>query len=256
MELGPAYVVSDLHVRGPAGVNTRAFLRFIEQRVRPSGWGLLIVGDLFDWWYARPGYVPPAFASVLAALESLPRVTWLEGNHDMRIGRALPPTSRLTVRERPLRGEHRGQFLELRHGDLLEADDTGYRALRAFLRSPVMDAATALLGPARSQRIGEVVTAARNTQKGGLGSDHTSDAWLAAAKAYAAGSGADLTVVGHGHWLGWFPERLICLGDWVHWRSYLELPPDSTPRLRRFVDGGEDPVLATGATGALPRLDG
>jgi len=253
-ELGPAFVVSDLHLRGPSGENTRAFHRFLDQRVAPSGARLIIVGDLFDWWYARPGFVPPQFAGVVAALEALPSVTWIEGNHDMRIARALRPDTPLDVRARPLHGRHRGRSLELRHGDLLDATDREYLALRGFLRGPFMDAATGLIGARASQRVGELVTAARNRQKGGLGGDHADDGWLRGARGFAAASAAELTVVGHGHWLGWFPEGLICLGDWVHWCSYLELPGDAGPRLRRFVDGADDPILADGAVGALPRL--
>ena len=80
--------------------------------------------------------------------------------------------------------------------------------------------------------------------------------WLRAARQHALArraEGIDLSVLGHGHWLGWWPEGLVCLGDWLHWRSYLEIA--ERPRLRRFVEGAEtDPVLAEGPVGALPRL--
>ncbi len=210
-----------------------------------------MLGDLFDWFYGLPGFVPPHLAPVVDALNARRRVLWVEGNHDMRVARAVGPGG-IEASAEPLRAEVAGLRLDLRHGDLVDPSQHGYRLLRGFLRSPVVGIGTRAIGPRLTQRVGEWATWARHVQEGPLGSDGRKANWLEAARAHARGlQGVDLAVLGHGHWLGWWEEGLICLGDWVHYRSYLEVDGDGA-RLRRFEPGGEDPVLADRPVGALP----
>lgn len=211
---------------------------------------MYVLGDLFDWWYALPGYVPPHFQPVVDALLSRRRVFWIEGNHDMRVARALP-AGRIEVTDGSVQATVAGLRLDLRHGDLVDRTEYGYRALRGFLRSPVMGLVTRGLGARLTQRIGELATTARHVQDGALGEDGRRTRWLAAARRHAEQASVDLAVVGHGHWLGWWPEGLVCLGDWVHYRSYLEIDSEGA-RLRRFAEAGDDPVVAGGPVGALP----
>ncbi len=209
------------------------------------------MGDLFDWFYASPGHVPVHLDPVIDALRARRRVLWIEGNHDMRVARAVGPGS-IEVVDGPVQVSIGGLRLDLRHGDLVDPTEWGYRLLRGFLRSPVMGAVTRGLGPGLTQRVGEYATTARHVAGVSPGEDGRRPRWLAAARVHAASlEGVDLAVVGHGHWLGWWEEGLVCLGDWLHYRSYLELDGDGA-RLRRFEPDGADPVVARGPVGALP----
>ena len=40
--------------------------------------------------------------------------------------------------------------------------------------------------------------------------------------------------MGHGHFVGWFDEGLVCLGDWLRFFTYLELDGVGGAELRRF----------------------
>ena len=244
-----AVFVSDLHIRhfdDEPGRQFRAFLAGLDADV-----DVVVVGDLFDWFYGLPGAVPEHLLPVVDALRARRRVLWIEGNHDMRVGRAIGPGS-VEVREGPVT-LHVGRLsLDVQHGDLVDPSARAYRMLRGFLRSPIVGGVTRLLGARATQRLGEGATWARHKTDHPLGVDGRKAPWLAAARAQAKGiDGVDLAVRGHGHWLGWWEEGLVCLGDWLHYRSYLEVDGDGA-RLRRFEPDGADPVLAVGPVGALP----
>ena len=244
-----AVFVSDLHIRraddDPA-LHFRSFLRDLDEDV-----DVVVLGDLFDWFYGLPGAVPRHLAPVVDALRARGRVLWIEGNHDMRVARALGPGS-IEVVDRPIRLSVAGLRFDLRHGDLVEPNQPGYRLLRGFLRSPAMGGVTRLLGPRLTQRIGEAATVLRYKTHYPRGFDGRKADWLTAARAHARSlQGVDLALLGHGHWLGWWDDGLVCLGDWLHYRSYLEVDGDGA-RLRRYESGGPDPVLAEGPVGALP----
>ncbi len=212
---------------------------------------MVVVGDLFDWLYGQRGVVPEHLRPVVDAMRARRRLLWLEGNHDMHVARALGPSS-IECSDRPVQLTVAGLSLDLRHGDLVDPSQTGYRMLRRFLRSGLMRGVTGALGPALTQRLGERATWARHLQDTPLGVDGRKPKWLEAARAQARTLvGVDLAVRGHGHWLGWWDEGLVCLGDWLHYRSYLEVDAEGA-RLRRFEPDGEDPVLAWGPVGALP----
>ncbi len=241
--------LSDLHIREAGDPPARALLSFLD--TVPSDVLVVLLGDVFDWWYGMPGYVPPALAPVVERFEGR-ELMWVEGNHDMRIARAVG--DRLDVRIGPQTVRVGGLSIDARHGDLVEQDRVGYRLLRGFLRSPLMGAACGLLGPRLSHRIGYAATAAKHGADGGLGFDGRKQRWLDAALSHAQArraEGQDLAVLGHGHWLGWWDEGLVCLGDWLHWCSYLEVDA-SGARLMRF-DGGASVVLAEQPVGAVPR---
>jgi UDP-2,3-diacylglucosamine hydrolase len=244
-----AVFVSDLHIRradDAPGRHFRAFLRELDDDV-----AVFVLGDLFDWLYGQPGHIPAHLQPVIDALKARPRVLWLEGNHDMRVGRALGQSD-IEVHDASVRRRVAGLRLELRHGDLVDPTERGYRLLRGFLRSPIMGGITRLMGPPLTQRIGELATTARHVQDGPLGEDGRRPKWLAAARAHASrAEGVDLCVLGHGHWLGWWAEGLVCLGDWVHYRSYLEVDEDGA-RLRVYEPDAVDSIVARGPVGALP----
>jgi UDP-2,3-diacylglucosamine hydrolase len=267
----PLFVVSDLHLGLAEDDNYSIFLEFLDRRVAASGASLLVAGDLFDSWYALPGPVPARYRPVVAALASQRWALWIEGNHDLRLERALavePEMRSLRAVEGPVAVEVAGRRLHVEHGDLVDPGERAYRALRWLLRSPLADLGARAVGGERALRLGGLAARLARRRHGGSrggegesGYDGRNPRWLAAARRHAAGireAGAgDLVVLGHGHWLGWWDEGLICLGDWLHWRSYLEIDPGGAARVRRYAGAAvADPVLAESPVGALPRLAG
>ena len=255
LQVEQAFVVSDVHIRHSDDEISRRFRRFLRERVAPEpGAHLIIAGDLLHFWFGRRNSVPPEFRELVADLEALGRVTWLEGNHDLRLKRALGRGSRIQVVEGALLVDHLGSSLHIEHGHRVDREDRGQLLLDGLLQTPLADLGGFLLTERGTQRLG-LWAATHSSGEGAY--DGRDPKWLEAARRFArerASSGAELTLLGHGHYLGWWPEGLVCLGDWLHWNSYLELCPDGTRRLRRFDSQlSEDRVLAESPLDEIPR---
>jgi len=255
VSVGHAFCVSDVHIIHAEDDVALRFRRFLRERVaREPSACLIIVGDLLHFWFGRKGVVPEAFAPLIEELEALPRVIWVEGNHDLRIERALGPASRIQVVRDVLEVDHVGGRLHLEHGHRVDRGDRGQILLDRLLQTPLADLASGLLTGPGTQKLG-LWAATRSSGQGSY--DGRDPRWLGAARDHArsyAERGAELTVLGHGHYLGWWPEGLICLGDWLHWCSYLELKPDGSRVLCRFEPQLlADPPLAESPLEEIPR---
>jgi len=237
----PLWFVSDVHLTPARPQRTARFLAFLRDRVASRDADLVIAGDLFDWWWgSKP--VPADVGEVIDALEALPgSVLWMEGNHDVFVGRGLTEDSPLATTAEPLEIGRAAPFatIHVAHGDLVDPAERGYRRFRALLRGIPGRAAARLVGPRVTRAVGGFAASGSRSAKGGVdGYEGLSDRWLAAARSYAASTGADLCVLGHGHWLGWWPG-LVCLGDWLRWSSYARLDSGGLGLWRYREDGDE-----------------
>lgn len=246
----PVWFVSDVHLTPSRPERTERFLRFLEQRVAPSGADLVVAGDLFDWWFGTPGEPPADVARVVRALEALPRpVLWLEGNHDLFVHHALGPASPVATSSEPVRIQRFGRTVHVEHGDLVDPSERGYRRFRALLRGVPGQLAARVVGRRVTRFVGSRAAAgSRDLQGGADGYDGESEEWLAAARRYASARPEDLVILGHGHWLGYW-EGLACLGDWLRWSSYARLGRDGLSLWRYRAQG--DVLLADAPTGAV-----
>ncbi|MCO4769089.1 MAG: metallophosphoesterase [Deltaproteobacteria bacterium] len=250
----PLWLVSDVHLTPDRPARTEQFLAFLESRVAPSGADLIIAGDLFDWWFGSSP-APPDVRRVVRALEGLPgSVLWMEGNHDVFVGRGLHEASPVGTTAEPVELERFGRRLHVAHGDLVDPSERGYRIFRALLRGVPGRLAAAVVGPGLTREIGALAaTGSRQAQGGVDGYDGLSQPWLKAAKSYAASSGAQITILGHGHWFGWWPG-LVCLGDWLRWSSYARLDAGGLSLWRYATD--EDERVASAPVGAIELTEG
>ena len=246
------YFVSDVHLGPDTFARTERFLRFVEQRVVAQHADLVVVGDLFDWWYGLPGEVPRDVRRVADVLSRARSALLIEGNHDVHIGRAFGDASSIAHTADAVDLELGGRTLHVAHGDLVDRSQRGYLAFRALLRGPPGRIAARTLGTRVTRAIGSLAARrSRHVQGGVDGHDGLSDGWLSAARDYAAEREA-LVILGHGHWLGWWSEGLICLGDWFAHDSYLRVDDDGAMGLWGFRPEG-DVLLREGPAGAVPR---
>jgi UDP-2,3-diacylglucosamine hydrolase len=102
---------------------------------------LVIMGDLFDFWFGWRHVMPQAGFRVLAALADLSDagipVLWIGGNHDCWGGTLLAEKTGARYTLDPWRGPIGAWDALLAHGDGLRAvEDARYRRLRWLLRHP------------------------------------------------------------------------------------------------------------------------
>lgn len=129
-------VVGDAHIGRESPDTTAAFVAFLDT-VPSLGDGLLVTGDLFEFWFAYDRVVPRHGITALAALAQVARrvpVLMLGGNHDRYAGtfwerelgiRFAPHEARFTLDGHPA--------LAL-HGDGLTDTHWSARVLHRILR--------------------------------------------------------------------------------------------------------------------------
>jgi UDP-2,3-diacylglucosamine hydrolase len=116
----PYLIVSDIHLGAVPESTERAFRDFL-------GWvgghasGLLINGDLFDFWFEYRTVIPRQHFRVLAALTDLVEagvpVTFLGGNHDAWTGSVLSGDVGMEIAAEPLERTIAGRRAMVVHGD-------------------------------------------------------------------------------------------------------------------------------------------
>lgn len=151
---GPVYFVSDAHI-GTASPEVeqdrQEKLLALLAEVEDKAAALVIVGDLFDFWFEYRHAIPRQGFRVLARLRRLVEaglpIQFFGGNHDWWAGSFLTRELGLVSHSRPADFECQNRRLFVAHGDGLAPGDTGYRLLRRLFRNPLAISAYRLLHP-------------------------------------------------------------------------------------------------------------
>jgi len=114
-----------------------AFLRSVARTAEH----IFIVGDLFDYWFEYRSVVPKGHVRLLGALAEIRDlgvgITYVVGNHDFWMRDYFSEEFGIEVCLDPIERVLYGKKFLIDHGDGLLRHDTGYRILKAVLRSPV-----------------------------------------------------------------------------------------------------------------------
>jgi UDP-2,3-diacylglucosamine hydrolase len=134
----PVYVIADAHL-GVAPPEQEALLWSFLQHVGAAEGGLILNGDMFEFWFEWSHAVPQRGVRLLGEVASLTErgrpALWIKGNHDCWGGDVLREQSGATYVDGPWTGDVGGWRAHIAHGDgLRPALDQGYRALRAVIR--------------------------------------------------------------------------------------------------------------------------
>lgn len=238
MEPARAVFVSDAHLERPPDPNYRRMLAFLEGlQGLPD---LVILGDFFAFWMGF-NRVPERYRPVVAALAALARsgtrIHYVEGNHDLDVGRYFIP--HLGARVHPERAELTlgGRRLLLAHGDTIDRRDRGYRLLRALLRAQPLKGLARTLSPEAVLKLADPYTVGRAERVQEAG--HLPALLERYARARWA-DGYDGVVMGHCHHDAFVTDtrdgRAVFyanLGDWVTRFTYLTFDGQDFA-LRRF----------------------
>lgn len=138
------YLISDAHLgAGSPAEEARkmAHLKKLFRRILDDRAALIILGDLFDFWFEYRTVIQIEHLPVLRLLQELSdsgcQVTLLAGNHDFWFGDFLVKNIGVKIAGDSLILEEAGRRFFLAHGDGLGPGDWGYKILRAILRFPL-----------------------------------------------------------------------------------------------------------------------
>lgn len=228
------YFLSDFHLGAPdhptSLVREKRIVHFLDS-IRQDAAMILVVGDLFDFWFEYRSVVPKGFVRILGKLaeiadEGIP-IHFFVGNHDMWMSGYFEKELGIAVHHQPVY-YHFGQtsFL-VGHGDGLGPGDHGYKLLKKIFRNPICQWLFGLIPP----HIG-ISLANYFSKRSRIMTGTTEDQFLGEDKEWLVHycrtilkqQPIDFFVFGHRH----LPidyalsptSRYINLGDWVRYNSY------------------------------------
>jgi UDP-2,3-diacylglucosamine hydrolase len=239
--------IADAHLSERDEGRQALLVDFLE-RNRGELTGLVILGDLFEFWFGFPGYVDPAYQPICEALYALSRagvrLIYLEGNHDFSMGAYFEKTLGCEVHPRSCLLQLEGKRIYLSHGDGIDPGDVGYRFYRRLLKNRGVYSLIRLLGPGRTARIKKLLSDREwmhrptfSRQEGGTTAGETF------AKEQCR-QGADVVILAHSHipcQKTFVLDGRTCyyfnVGDWVEHYSFLRFRPERGFSLEYFRSG-------------------
>lgn len=196
----PCHVVGDAHLGVAPREAEGELLRLLRSLPEYRG-SLVIMGDLFDFWFAWRHAMPRVGFRVLAALADLHDagipVLWAGGNHDCWGGAALEAETGVRYTLAPWRDRIGAWDTLLVHGDGLRVrEDAPYRRLRTVLRHPLSTAAFSWLHPDLATWI---AARSSHTSRSARARDGGAGLLAVGEAALRASGGPQLVLHGHSH---------------------------------------------------------
>ena len=230
----PAYFISDAHlgVNPPGAVPDREkmLLDFL-QGIRGKASHLVIVGDLFEFWYEYNDYVNRNHFDLFFVLHELVcsgcEVHLLRGNHDFAYGDFFPKSLGVQV-HRSLVLEIQGKKVYFHHGDGVAKSDRGYRIMRRILDMPLNRWLFRQIHPDRGMALARFV--GRNSRKIGESREINLEEYLEWGASTLKRKKCDICIHGHHHIAGIWDVKggvVASPGEWI-WK----------PAILRMEDGG------------------
>ncbi|MEW6051677.1 MAG: UDP-2,3-diacylglucosamine diphosphatase [Candidatus Zixiibacteriota bacterium] len=224
------YVFSDAHLGcGTPQDEARKIdkIKALVRLIKQDGERLIILGDLFDFWFEYKHVIPKAHHEVLFMLTELlnrgVRIDYVSGNHDFWMDDFFEKHMGIAVHQDRLQLEYDGRKWLLLHGDGLAPADGGYRFLKKILRNPLNIWLYRKLPPDWAFPLAKWVS--------GSSRDYTSQRDHQFAKDYESyardqlENGFDVVVIGHLHipiYRPYEPGVYINTGDFITHFSYLK----------------------------------
>lgn len=244
----PCFVVGDAHVGIASAESERALIAWFR-RAAVEAKSVVIMGDLFDFWFSWKHAMPRQGFRVLAAIADLTDagipVVWIGGNHDCWRGDVLHSETGAHYTLNPWHGSIGHWRAEIVHGDgLREKEDAPYRRLRTVLRNPLAIRAFGWLHPDWASAL--AMKSSKQSRH-----ERARDGGVALLKVattrLSEPNGPDLIMHGHTH----VPrsERAgygvyANAGAWYIDQQYLRIDEDTITRLA-WNSSGESDVLDT-----------
>jgi UDP-2,3-diacylglucosamine hydrolase len=136
------YIFSDAHLGADSTEKEAqkvARIASLFEKVKADGDRLVILGDLFDFWFEYKHAIPKQYHKVLFMLTGLIErgvvVDYVTGNHDFWMGDFFSTQMGVNVHRDFFDLDYDGKKLHLIHGDGLSKGDRGYRLTKRILRN-------------------------------------------------------------------------------------------------------------------------
>lgn len=225
-----AYFFSDAHLgaepRGAVPGREALLVRELRRLGRDAS-HVVILGDLFEFWYEYRHYVSGEHMALFRALGDLVdsgvQVHYLAGNHDFALEGFFPKALGVKVAKAVIL-ETQGARLYCVHGDGLAKSDTGYRFARKVLDFPLCRSLFRLIHPDAGFALAKLV--GRGSRQLGGTCEVRLDEYLDFGRRTMARHHCSYFLHGHHHIPGIWPVEggvVASPGQWLETLNYLKL---------------------------------
>ena len=258
-------IVADVHLKvTPAGRDSllefAAFLSSLDARAYER---IIVLGDLFDFWFEYRHVIFSDYFPVLRAFAGLKDagvdLHLVCGNHDFWAGRFLRDFLGFTIHADRLEHSFGGKRALLVHGDGVNAEDWRYRIYKRIARSRWPVFLFSLLHPDWAMNLGSAVS--HGSRALFMPSDPSKGREVKPLERFAKGilarGEADVVICGHSHYpvIEEAPTPsgtglYINTGDWMFHKTYIEWDGETFQRCwhGREESGSALSVKLPGAT--------
>ncbi|MEX1133042.1 MAG: UDP-2,3-diacylglucosamine diphosphatase [Flavobacteriales bacterium] len=260
------HFLSDFHLGVPDAASSLArekrIVAFLDEAAKDAS-EIMLLGDLFDFWFEYKRAVPRGHVRLLGKLAELTDrgipVHLFIGNHDMWIFDYVPSETGVIVHREPIVREINGKRFLIGHGDGLGPGDHGYKFMKKVFRNPVCQWLFARLHPNFGLWLGDFWSG-RSRKKSyandrkWLGEDQE---WLVQyCKDELKTAHYDYLIFGHRHLPIDMPvganSRYINLGDWITYFTYATFDGSELKLMKRM----SDPSTGSGPLSGDVRITG
>lgn len=215
-----ALLLADAHIplddRPGARESRESFLELLTAEGKSSGL-ILLLGDIFDFWYEWDHVVPKRAFRILSALHQFilegREIHYFAGNHDFRIHGFLQHEVGLILHQDEWICQMNGKEVYIHHGDGWAKGDHGYRFIKRIMRNRSVQALFQRgLHPDLAMLLGKKTSMGGRKRYDHLPHGKPSDEDYMKKAEQIIRIGFDLVISGHTHW-----QRLVKLeGGWYH----------------------------------------
>lgn len=245
---GSIYLASDLHLGAPDAVQSaireKHFIHWMDE-IKPNAAGLILLGDIFDFWFEYEHVIPKGFIRLQGKLaewrDSGIPIFIFTGNHDLWMQDYFKCELEITVIHKPCNVILSGHHCHLAHGDGLGPGDQGFKIMKKLFTNPLARWAFKWLHPDLGVPLAQYFSG--SSRKAHVNKDAIHYGENEYLYQYTRDMGTRLSttqyfIFGHRH----RPEKItmpngqimINLGDWIHHFSFAEIQADDI-RLYRYT---------------------
>ncbi len=228
--MASTFFISDVHLGTPQikleKEKEKRLLAFLDY-VSTYGERLVVVGDLFDFWFEYRTVIPRGYTSVLCALNQLKilgkELHYVAGNHDFWMRDYMAREIGFQLHMDPITLTIRGKRFYINHGDGVARRDKGYRLLKRIFRNKINIFLYSLIHPDLGIPFAKWISGLSREHTHHHGNVDDRDYMQLAEQKFR--EGYDYVVMGHLHVPNYQQighKVYVNLGDWIEHFTYAE----------------------------------
>lgn len=228
------YFISDFHLGTPSYSESlkreKKIVAFLDS-IKTKAAEILIVGDMFDFWFEYKTTVPKGYVRLLGKLAELTdagiKIHFFVGNHDMWMRGYFEQELNIPVYFHPKTFEWNGKKFFVGHGDGLGPGDHGYKFLKSVFRNRFSQWLFGAVHPSWGIGLANFFSRKSRAKTGHKDKNFLGEEgeWLLIfCRQILAKEHFDFFIFGHRHYPIDYKltdtSRYINLGDWLHYFTY------------------------------------